>query len=104
MPAWRGAGSLQRGRLDFRPLQGGVNGGGVAQERWSGARSGPGAAAVLNTAMAGDAAAVKDLRHAFCFFDSDGNGTMFTTKVARPLSPRHQQAPSVAQCRHIVDG
>jgi len=83
--------------FDLRPLQGGVNGGGVAQER-------SGAAAVLNTAMAGDAAAVKDLRHAFCFFDSDGNGTMFTTKVARPLSPRHQQAPSVAQCRHIVEG
>jgi hypothetical protein len=55
--------------------------------------------AALNATIAGDAAAVEDLRHAFCFFDADGNGTKFTTKLAihggagvDPNLPEHRQA------------
>ena len=53
--------------------------------------------AALNATIAGDAAAIEDLRHAFCFFDADGNGTMFTTKLAihggvDPNLPEHRQA------------
>jgi hypothetical protein len=38
--------------------------------------------AALNATVAGDAAAVEDPRHAFRFFDADGNGTISTTKLA----------------------
>jgi hypothetical protein len=53
--------------------------------------------AALNATIAGDAAAIEDPRHAFCFFDADSNGTMFTTKLAihggvDPNLPEHRQA------------